>query len=440
MNFDLKSVRWKTVRNHALIKATPYWIAALTVGLVSTGYAELFHWVSIWTARLFQQAIWIPFLFAPSAFLIGWAIVRYFAPTAAGSGIPQVLAAVEMNPQTESTAIRKLLHLKVGIVKIVSSLFCLLGGGAIGREGPTLQISAGIFNFVGSKAKKIWPDIDYQSWIMAGGAAGIASAFNTPLGGIVYAIEELSSAHFRKFQMAALSAVIISGVIAEAILGPYLYLGSPIIGAVSINLLPFALLVGAVSGSIGSLFGTTLFYCSNLIRTRIPPRRTFLIPVSAGLLLAAIYYFIDPRAIGPGSGISSDLLSGGADHSSIALIGIRFVSSAVSYLSGCAGGIFAPSLTIGASIGAEISKFAGEGHENLLILLGMIGFLTAITHCPFTSLVLVMEMTDRHSAIFPMMLAALTAHTLAKAIDAKSFYEKAKVFYRSSPAEASLLR
>jgi H+/Cl- antiporter ClcA len=429
MNFDFKTIKWNPIRNHQLTKAIPYWIAAITVGIVSSGYAQLFRYISNVASLLFQENSWLIFFVAPAAFFVGWFLVRRLAPAASGSGIPQILTAIDLHPHNDSPTIKRLLGLKIACIKIISSIFCLFGGGAIGREGPTLQISASIFHFVGSRARKIWPETDHHSWLIAGGAAGIASAFNTPLGGIVYAIEELSSSHFRKFQMAALSAVIISGVIAQAILGPYLYLGYPIIGAISLTILPVAILVGALSGVLGSFFGTALFVGSNFIKTRIAPNKIFLIPILCGFVLATLYYFADTRAIGPGSEINSDLLSGNANHSSILLIFVRFLSSAISYFSGCAGGIFAPSLAIGASLGAEIAKIFAVGHENLLILLGMIGFLTAVTHCPFTSLVLVMEMTDRHSAIFPMMVSALTAQAIAKSISSKSFYEKAKAFY-----------
>lgn len=405
-------------------------MAAVTVGVISSLYAKLFQQVSSWGFRLFEAHAFLSFIIAPTCFLIGWALVKYFAPTAGGSGIPQVLAAIELNPEKDKSVLERLLQLKVTGVKIVSSLFCLLGGGAIGREGPTLQISASIFHFIGNKTRKIWPDFDHKSWVIAGGAAGIASAFNTPLGGIVYAIEELSTAHFHKFKTVALSAVIIAGVSAQAIMGSYLYLGYPKVESATFNFLPVAIFVGLCSGTIGSLFGKVLFFSSSFIRQKVSEKKKFLIPIIAGLILACIYSLIGRNAIGSGGELNSQLLFGGTNQSSLALILARFASTLISYLSGCAGGIFAPSLAMGASIGAEISKFVGTDHSTLTVLLGMTGFLAGVTHCPFTSFVLILEMTDHHSAIFPLMIVSLTAHAVARSIDRISFYEKAKAFYR----------
>jgi len=103
------------------------------------------------------------------------------------------------------------------------------------------------------------------------------------------------------------------------------------------------------------------------------------------------------------------------------------LSTMVSYLSGCAGGIFAPSLAIGATIGAQISNIFDLENYKLFTLLGMIGFLTGVTKAPFTSFVLVLEMTDRHSAILPMMLAAVCAYLASKLVMGHSFYEVMKL-------------
>lgn len=422
-------INWRRLKDHGISRAIPYWGAAIVVGLLSTGYTNLFSEVSKWSHDFYAQHPLLLFIFGPCCFLIGWALVRYFAPSAGGSGIPQVLAAIELDPEKDKSRIERLLSLRILVVKVVSSLFCLLGGGAIGREGPTLQISASLFHLFGQKSRKFWRESDHKSWVVAGGAAGIASAFNTPLGGIVYAIEELSSAHFQKFRTVALSAVIIAGVTAQAILGPYLYLGYPKVESFGFGVLPVALLVGLISGSMGSVFGKVLFATSSLVQKIVPESKKMLIPLLCGIGLALIYTFVNHDAIGSGGEINSRLLFSGADHSSISLIGARFASTIISYVSGCAGGIFAPSLAMGASIGAELSRFIGTEFAILSVLMGMAGFLSGVTHCPFTSIVLILEMTDHHSAIFPLMVSALVAHAVARSFDRISFYEKVKLTY-----------
>jgi H+/Cl- antiporter ClcA len=110
----------------------------------------------------------------------------------------------------------------------------------------------------------------------------------------------------------------------------------------------------------------------------------------------------------------------------IKLFVVRFVGPIITQVSGAAGGIFAPSLAAGGSIGSILSYFAGSEYHNLFIILGMIAFLTGVTRAPFTSFVLVLEMTDRHSVLFLMMIAALIANVCSRIIDTESFYERVR--------------
>src|SRR5260221_10592124 len=128
-----------------------------------------------------------------------------------------------------------------------------LGGGVIGREGPTIQVAGSIFRKINEWLPKWWPKISKRNMIMTGAAAGLAAAFNTPLGGIVFAVEELTRTHISYFKTALFTAVIIAGLTAQALLGPYLYLGYPNVdhlsGYIFFGIVLVALLAGlAVSG------------------------------------------------------------------------------------------------------------------------------------------------------------------------------------------------
>ena len=121
----------------------------------------------------------------------------------------------------------RFLNLRIIIVKIASSIAMILGGGAIGREGPTLQIAGSIYRTVHKLLPPFWPKVSRKVMMVTGGAAGLSAAFNTPLGGIVFAIEELTRTHIAKFRTAVLSSVILSGMTAQWLLGPYLLYGYP---------------------------------------------------------------------------------------------------------------------------------------------------------------------------------------------------------------------
>jgi H+/Cl- antiporter ClcA len=417
----------RLLKDPAHIQTAGLWTSAILAGFTSVAFAKLFRSAEAWFQHLAARAPYSPLFLSPLMFLAAWFVVRKYAPEASGSGIPQIMAANEIDYSTHRAFVNRLLGLRTAVVKVLSSLLCILGGGAIGREGPTLQISTSVFHFFGRQVRRFLPNVSEHTWVVAGAAAGLASAFNTPLGGIVYAIEELGLVHFHKIRTALISGVIVSGLVAQWILGSYLYLGFPKLMAIPFSFLPASILNGVVSGLLGALFGRILI---GLVNYRLSFKKTSHlagITMLSGLVMAALLV-CDRRAGGTGIDLTMDFLFNG-ETSSLFLVAARFFGTIAAYLSGAAGGIFSPSLSIGATVGSYLAALLGSDHANLMVLLGMIGFLTGVTRTPFTSFILVLEMTDRHSAIFPMMLAAVTAQWVAHLIDSKSFYEHMKEKY-----------
>jgi H+/Cl- antiporter ClcA len=236
------------------LQSLAFWLSAFLAAFVSVTYAWLFKMAeavyhSIYASHL--QWIWF---WTPLCLLISWALVVILAPEATGSGIPQVLAANDLNYKRDRKWVDRLLSLRGVAVKIAGSLLTAVGGAVTGREGPTIQVSTGIFHSVGRLFRQFRSESDASAWIVAGAAAGLASAFNTPLGGIVFAIEEMSI-HFRRFRTVLISSIIIAGLVSQWIMGSYLYLGYPQIGEVPISILWVALAVGLVTGAFGALYG-----------------------------------------------------------------------------------------------------------------------------------------------------------------------------------------
>ena len=402
--------------------------AAFIAGLVAVGYSTIYRIAEHFCVHLFHVHPYWLIAAAPICFVAGWWVVDRTQVLAGGSGIPQVMASIELQEQRrDHGVIRNLLGLRVAVVKVVSSLLCVLGGGVVGREGPTIQVSASLFYAIGRRVRSFTSAVALDSWTLAGASAGMAAAFNTPLGGIVYAIEELASKHFNRVRTAVLSAVLVSGLVSQWLVGSYLYLGYPRVGSVGLSTIPGAFVLGIVGGLIGGGFGAALFSGQNWLKAKIKWRRVstgFAIAFLCGLALV-IFRLFDPRALGPGNRLISDILAGNTTASG-ELVAVRFGSTVVSYLSGCAGGIFAPSLAIGASLGSWMASWWGGANAVLFALLGMIAVLTGVTRAPFTSFVLMVEMTDRHSAILPMMLTAMVALASARVFGSHSFYERAK--------------
>ncbi|RYZ48102.1 MAG: chloride channel protein, partial [Chitinophagaceae bacterium] len=309
-------------------------------------------------------------------------------------------------------------------------LVMVLGGGAIGREGPTIQIAGSLFYVIHRHIPKTWPRLSNQGFILTGAAAGLAAAFNTPLGGVVFAMEELAKIHVRHFRTALFSAVIIAGLTAQAFLGPYLYLGYPDIKGIQFSLFFFVIITAIVAGIAGA------FMCK-LILMIMHWRRSFgtvkslLFLLFCGFAVASLAFFLNTEILGSGKGLMNQILFTGDKAVSWDTVLMRIAGPIICFNTGAAGGVFAPSLAAGASIGAFLSnlfEIAGA-NANLLTLCGMVGFLTGVTRTPFTSAILVLEMTDRHSVIFQLLVAALVSNIAALLIAKHSFYETLKKDY-----------
>lgn len=422
-----------------VLNALPFWVGAFITGLVSVFYAKLFGWAEDGTRFILEKGAWWFFVITPICFLLAWWMVQKYAPYARGSGIPQVSAAIELSNPKHNLKVNKLLSLRIVFVKIVSSLVMVLGGGVIGREGPTIQIAASIFKKINGLLPEWYPKISKQNMIVTGAAAGLASAFNTPLGGIVFAIEELTKKHFNFFKSALLTGVIIAGLTALNLLGPYLYLGAQKFTGISVwivlAVLPLAIITGYSGAGMGVII-LSIFKKKEQLNGNM--QKAFYV-IICGLIIAALAYFLDHRMFGSGKEIMISTLF--TDDKKLAwyLPILRIVGPILSFTTGAAGGIFAPSLSAGASIGAVFADLLNlsDSETNLLILCGMVGFLTGITRSPFTSSILVIEMTNSHNIIFHLMLTALLANLIATWLSKHSFYDQLKDQYLHEVIHAS---
>jgi H+/Cl- antiporter ClcA len=413
-----------------ILRAIPFWLASLVTGLVAVGYTKLFGYSEGVFHSVLHWHGWMIFIVTPLCFFIAWGVVQWLAPGARGSGIPQVMAAIELASPRHDERVDRLLSFRIIITKIISSVVMVMGGAAIGREGPTIQIAGSIFRIVNKWIPKSWPKLSKQGFILTGAAAGLAAAFNTPLGGIVFAVEELARTHIRFFRTALFSAVIIAGLAAQGLLGPYLYLGYPDVQ----NLRPLIFFgVGATaiaSGILGSLMCKGILGLMRWKRSFTRPQ-SILFLLIAGLSVAAMAFFINSAILGSGKDLMNTALFTDQKQMPWHTVLMRMAGTILAFNTGAAGGVFAPSLAAGASVGAFLSglfHIVGS-NANILILSGMVGFLTGVTRTPFTSAILVLEMTDRHSVIFHLMLAALLSNIAALLIDRHSFYEQLKKGY-----------
>lgn len=414
-----------------LLQAVPFWVGSVITGLIAVLYAQIFAFGEEMLHKILNWHLWMIFILAPAGFVLSWWLVKNYAPFAKGSGIPQVMAAVELANPRDNFLIQKLLSFRILFIKILSSFVLVMSGGAIGREGPTIQIAGSIFRKVYEFLPDWWPKISKKNMILTGAAAGLSAAFNTPLGGIVFAVEELSKTHISYFKTALFTAVIIAGLTAQTLAGSYLYLGYPKTQGVTLWIMFPIIFVSGIAGIMSSQLSVTMLKINRLKKKLKTDSSNIIFLIICGLTVAFIAYFLNKDILGSGKDIIERVLFTDEKTEAWYVPILRMLGPALAFTSGGAGGIFAPALSAGASLGSVFADIMNltENETNVLILAGMVSFLTGITRAPFTSAILVLEMTDRHSLIFHLMLAGMMSSIFSVLVSRHSLYEELKISF-----------
>ncbi len=398
----------------------------LVVGLtmLAEGASHLFNTLqSAGTWGRYAPLIWTPAL---TVAILWWA--RRFSPGALGSGIPQVLRALDED--LHPSQFRWLISLKVALHKIGLIAAGMLAGLSIGREGPTVQVGAGVMDHA-----KRWlspkSGIDSHDLMVAGAAAGIAAAFNTPLGGIVFALEQLSRRRGISHSAMVISGIVLSGLIAIAFFGNETYFGRLRIQQLSSNLILPGMAVALVTGLAGGLFSRLLVVSIRGLPDRVSGwRRTYPLRFAAGCALgvAVIGLATGGATAGAGYAPTRALLEGNAELPGVYTL-LKFCATWLSAWTGVPAGVFAPSLAIGAGIGHDVALVAGLSREAAipLIALGMVGFLAAATQEPITAFIIVMEMVAGQAMVLSLMACALLASGVSRLVTKPLYGELAKL-------------
>ncbi len=386
---------------------------AVALGLAALLFAKAADWASGVFLSLVHLAWWAPLLLTPAGFAALVWFTRHVAPEARGSGIPQIMAA-RLDPDGAMAA---LASWRTASVKFVSTIAALLVGASVGREGPTVQISASIMAY----AHRLFRVPIRASVMIAGGAAGVAAAFNTPLAGVTFAIEELAAAYEQKMTLLVMTAVLISGMVSLGLAGDYVYFG-----AMSTTLpLRQALLVVPVSGVIGGLTGGLFakamlaFSLSPIRPLAVLRRHPVLTAAAAGLVVAIV-----GCATGLTWGTSYEparqmILGADMPH----WFGpAKFVATLATAISGLPGGIFAPSLATGAGLGDLLRAIFPSQAAGPVVLLGMIGYFTGVVRAPLTAVVIISEATASHGLLLPLLATALIADAVASLVCRERLY------------------
>jgi H+/Cl- antiporter ClcA len=397
-----------------------FWAGALLVSLVAIGFARaateadvLFHFATA-ASPLY------PLLITPVGLAVSFLATRHLFPGAQGSGIPQVIAATEMvNP----SHIRAVLSLRVAVGKLILTLLGLACGASIGREGPTVQVSASIMRAVG-QAVALPPTRQLRALVLAGGAAGIAAAFNTPLAGVVFSIEELSHSFEQRTSGVVVTAVIVAGVATAALTGGGSYFGETH-AMLPVGTAWVAVIACAVAGGLaGGLFSRMLLAAANGLpggAGRFAQRRPVAFAAFCGLALALLGLASGGATYGTGYAQARAMVAGHADLP-FGFFVMKMAATTISYASGIPGGIFAPSLAVGAGLGRSIAFLLPHVPAGAVVLLGMVAYFSGVVQAPLTATVIVMEMTDNQDMKIPLLAASFLAYGASRLVCPRALY------------------
>ncbi|ODU13351.1 MAG: chloride channel protein [Thiobacillus sp. SCN 64-35] len=399
-----------------------FWGGAVVVGLAATAFAL----ASDFAHELFVHGLsvspWLPLLVTPLTLAAVAALTQRYFKGAEGSGIPQTIAALRM---PDGPVRDRVLSLRLAAAKMLLTCVGLAGGASVGREGPTVQVGAALLYNLRWLIR--FPrHLMERGLIVAGGGAGVAAAFNTPLAGIVFAIEEMARSFEERSSGTLLTAVIIAGLAAIYVQGDYTYFGTTH-GAISGSSGWLGvLLCGLAGGVLGGGFSRLLLAFS----TRgLPGRagmfmRTYPIRFAAvcGFVLALIGLASGSAVYGSGYAEAKQLLEGTGEVS--AGYGLwKMLATFVSFISGIPGGLFAPGLSAGAGIGQTVASLVSQANPGALVVIGMAAYFAGVVQAPITAFVIVMEMTDNHDMVVPLMLATLLATAVSRMICPRPLYK-----------------
>jgi len=401
-------------------------LGGIAVGAAAVLLAVLADWAQRGFAVLLGHSHYLALAVTPAGFVLAVLLTRRYFPNAQGSGIPQAIAARQL---TDQNARARLVSIRVAIGKVLLTLLGLLCGASAGREGPTVQIGASIMFAAGRLSPRRQPGL-----VLAGAAAGVAAAFNTPLAGIVFGIEELSRSFETRASGLILAAVIAAGLTTLALVGNYTYFGStPMMLENGIDWLaiPICGVIGGLAGGLFSRFVIAMARGLPGLAGALLKKRPLLLAGLCGLGVALCGLASGDLVYGTGyEQVKTALENGTPLPESFGLL--KFAATALTAISGIPGGIFAPSLAVGAGIGSNVAQFFQGTPIGPIIILGMVSYFAGVVQAPITAFVIVTEMTGNHAMVVPVMTASLIAYACSRAVCPEGIYHAlARGFVRS---------
>ena len=400
-------------------------LGGVTVGAVAVALTLLSDRAQAAFALLLGTSRYASLLITPLGFALSVFLTNHYFQNSQGSGIPQAIAARQLEDQGARS---RLVSVRIAVGKVLLTLLGLLCGASAGREGPTVQVGASIMFAIGRLSPRRQPGL-----ILAGAAAGVAAAFNTPLAGIVFGIEEMSREFETRTSSLIIATVIAAGLTSLALAGNYTYFGtSPTMLRNGVDWLAVPT-CGAIGGLAGGLFSRIVIGVARGLPGEIGrsiKRHKIPFAIVCGLGVALCGLASGDTIYGTGYAQVKAALEGGVPLPENFGV-LKLAATAFSTISGIPGGIFSPSLAVGAGLGANLAHWFPGAPFDAIMLLGMVSYFAGVVQAPITAFVIVTEMTENHAMVIPLMAASLVAYAASRLVCPEGIYHAlAKEFLR----------
>ena len=397
-------------------------VASVAVGLVAYYFAFAGKQAILFREIMMDKAGWLLYLLpAIGLVFITLLRVKLFVGTE-GTGIPQTMAALDMKSDADR---KKMLSMRILFGKVLLTTLGLFSGASMGREGPTVQAGACIMFFC-RKVTTFPQHLVQRGLILAGGAAGIAAAFNAPVAGIVFSIEEIGKSFDKRNLGVLLTVVLIASAVCIGLFGDYWFYGTVQTESTSLAgwlIIPvLAVGMGILGGAFSQIIVSVYPKVSALMI-----RKPIIVPAVIGLIIGLAGWITGGSSLGTGFEEAQGMLMHGEEMAWY-YAPIRMVATALTLLSGIPGGLFDPSLSAGAGFGHWFTnlihnfEWAASIDPKLVMMIAMASFFAAVVQSPVTAVVIMVEMTNTVHLTMPMLVGALVAYGISRCICRESIY------------------
>lgn len=413
-----------------------FWSGGLMIGVMASVFAYLSSYIEKLFGHVFGHSFFLAnhyhliylhrygvLIVIPIGFMLIFFLTEKFFSGAGGSGIPSCIKALKVLNNNQISEVNRLLSLRTAFGKFILTISGFFFGASIGREGPTVMIACAMMNSLSNiKFAKFKLHYIRRGLIIAGSAAGIAATFNTPLAGIMFSIEEHSKSFESRLTSVIVMSIFLAGIVAIFFHGNTLYFGA------TKAILPAwqDWIVVPICGVIGGLFGGIFSKClvtgvRKLSQKSLKQR--LMIAGICGFLIAIIGILSNGYTYNSGYYEANQLIMN-TGHVPVFYAFAKLLATLITYFSGIPGGIFAPSLSVGAGFGQIISQFFPSIPSSPIVIFAMLAYFSGVIRSPLTCFIIVTEMTGRYDLILTLMLTTLIADWTSARISKSSLYEE----------------